>query len=342
MLPRALAVVLAATGTFTISLAVNADAANYAERVEIVSVALSFPLGGCYTYTAIHFPGTGPVQPSRYSGYAAGLSFPSPPLPEDGGALWVNATGILGPETVTLEAKFGDFVAQFGEPGTWGPGFKFVPNPSGGSGGSVVATDSAGASSMPPAGSLFGGSFGEGPPFGEGTYDEAAYLARVPLREAITSLAPSSPLPVSLFLMGLPDASSHPASITINAAGLVYPPTGCFTASVDSHGPGLKAEGFRGRPINRFLEYCTDRWACDSTYLTNNVVYEGKDKCERACLVQPGSVTGRCYQPHEPVGTCVNGSIHASYLDAALFHTPMPVSEALGNRLSRLVPLLSL
>lgn len=177
VVPRALAVVLAATGSFTFYLYVDDNRGNYAEEVEIHSVSLSFPLGGCYTYRALGFPGLGPHPARRYSGFATSLSFPSPPLPEDGGALWVNATGILGPRTITLETKYGDFVAIYGDPGPWGPAYVFTPEPSAGgadSGGGVLSATGVEAD-MPHASTLFGGSFGEGAPFSPNTYDEVEH-----------------------------------------------------------------------------------------------------------------------------------------------------------------------
>ena len=135
---------------------------------------------------------------------------------------------------------------------------------------------------------------------------QAGYLTRAGLEAAVSSLPPSSPLSLSLFLSGTPDGSSHPGDLTINAAGIVYPPKSCFTSTIDDVGGGFKPEGFRGGPINRFLEYCTDRWQCESEYLSNGMIFEGRDACEKACIAQPGNIKGKCFQPYVPVGSCTD------------------------------------
>uniref|UniRef100_A0A7S1MW82 Uncharacterized protein n=1 Tax=Hemiselmis andersenii TaxID=464988 RepID=A0A7S1MW82_HEMAN len=147
--------------------------------------------------------------------------------------------------------------------------------------------------------------YGTSPPFKNATLAKGVAVPRSSLAAALAGVAGGGDLKASLFLTGEPDESSHPATAVLHEAGLIYPPRACFVRTLKH---GMNIEGLRGPPINRVLQRCSDRWKCDSVGLTNNFVYEGREACEAGCVVQPGSVKGRCYQPYAPEGACTNAA----------------------------------
>jgi len=234
-------------------------------------------------------------------------------------------TGIIAPESVTVLATYGDVVAQHGDPGTWGP--RFMEALSNASQSDIVATGED-YTGLAPMARVFADNYGQSPPFGNQTLAKGVAVPRASLTAALAGVA-SAPmgapgdLKASLFLTGAPDESSHPGGAVLHEAGLIYPPKSCFVRTLKQ---GMNLEGLRGPPINRELLRCSDRWKCDSIGLTNNAVYEGLEACEQGCVVQPGSVKGRCYRPFSPEGTCANAARscgcsqegHAFCLDAGV------------------------
>jgi hypothetical protein len=90
VVPRALMVKYTADGALSFGLRV--EETNKADVVTIISASIEFGIGGCYLRHAVKFPGLHRA-PARYSGYFASLKIPSPVVPDDDGALMINATG---------------------------------------------------------------------------------------------------------------------------------------------------------------------------------------------------------------------------------------------------------
>jgi hypothetical protein len=90
VVPRALMVKYTADGALSFGLRV--EETNQADVVTIISASIEFGIGGCYSRHAVKFPGLHRA-PARYSGYFASLKIPSPVVPDDDGALMINATG---------------------------------------------------------------------------------------------------------------------------------------------------------------------------------------------------------------------------------------------------------
>ncbi|EKX52700.1 hypothetical protein GUITHDRAFT_101858 [Guillardia theta CCMP2712] len=275
VVPRSLMSVYSADRRLKIGLGVAAS--NLATTVRLVSATIEFSVGGCYSYSAVRFPGIARA-PDRTSGYFETLSIPKVIPAADDGAITMNATGVLQPVNTWVGVYINSSASSPGSPS------------------SLVAMLFAGAGQV----------LGSGP-VRSVTEFETSRISRSNflLMAQATAAQFHARTKIDVFLRGEPDASGHPDQLVLNEASILYPPLSC---SVTSLKEGMGVLGLMGRPIERELQYCDDWWECSAVGPANKRKFISVAKCRTECwsFSSMSASPGVCYQPFIADGTCAN------------------------------------
>jgi len=363
VVPRALMARYTADGALSFGLMVEQD--NRADTVTIISASIEFGIGGCYSRHAVKFPGLHGA-PSRYSGFFTSLRIPSPVAPDDDGAIMINATGVLDPETSWVSVA----LSNVSDPGAFGPEFAAVKyasnlpdvNRVGNPGvhvlGSQSEIEATGKSwSLMEATRVFTGGLG----------DEAAEPGRVsnstrkqsgPVsRELLAAMASgeggdgAGGAKLAVIMRGHPSEPSHTDYLSVWEASLIYPPAECEVLTMQEGQGGPL--GLMGVPLEREIEYCDDFWQCDSVGPSNRELYKTEALCRAHCWRQRGGADypvhggnfheptpGLCYKPFKPMGTCTSAAdvCSCTKLGKAECATPAGADRKAADGSCRCVP----
>eukprot|EP00960_Hanusia_phi_P013581 397779-Hanusia_phi.AAC.1 len=257
-----------------LKIGLGVDGMNLATTVRLVSATIEFGVGGCFSYSAVRFPGISKT-PDRVSGYFTTLDIPKVIPAADDGAIAVNATGVLQPVNTWIGVSVNSSVS----PGT---------SPS------VVAMLFAGAGQV----------LGTGPVRNVTEFDSSRISRdNLLLMAQATAAQFSSRTRIDVFLHGEPDASGHPDLLVLNEASIVYPPLSC---SVTTLKEGMGVLGLLGRPIERELQQCDDWWQCSAEGPADKRKFVSELKCRTECWSSSAlrASPGRCYQPFIADGVC--------------------------------------
>ena len=331
MVPRALMAKYTADGALSFGLRV--EEGSKADVVTVISASIEFGIGGCYSRNAVAFPGLHGA-PARYSGFLASLKIPSPVTPDDDGAIMMNATGVLGPETSWVSVV----LSNVSKPGAYGPEFapvKYatnlpdrnrVGNPGMGVLGSQSEIEATGESwSLLEATRIFTGGLGD-------QTNEAGQVSKSTLkqsgpvsRELLSAMASgeggdgTGGARMAVIMRGHPSEPSHTDYLSVWEASLIYPPAKCHVQTMQEGQGGPL--GLMGVPLEREIEYCDDFWRCESYGPSDGQMYLTEARCKAQCWRQRGGsdyplhagnfyepTPGLCYKPFKPMGACTSAA----------------------------------
>mmetsp|Transcript_103564 Transcript_103564/g.167033 ORF Transcript_103564/g.167033 Transcript_103564/m.167033 type:complete len:1101 (+) Transcript_103564:87-3389(+) len=331
VVPRALMTRYTADGELTFGLRVEED--NKADVVTIISASIEFGIGGCYSRHAVQFPGRHGA-PRRYSGYFTSLKIPSPVVPDDDGAIMINATGVLAPETSWVSVA----LSNVSDPGPYGPRFAAVTydgglpdtNRHGHPGIEVLGSQSeieetGTAWKLLEATRVFAAGLGDQTNEVGAVWNSTRKEAGSVSRELLAAMAAGEAGDgagagvLAVIMRGHPAEPSHTDFLSLWEASLVYPPASCAVHTMQEGQGGPL--GLMGHPLEREIEYCDDYWLCDSVGPSNNQLYTAEALCRAHCWRQRGGIDhplsagdyhvpspGYCYQPLKAMGHCATAT----------------------------------
>eukprot|EP00802_Teleaulax_amphioxeia_P002946 Tamp_02949.p1 GENE.Tamp_02949~~Tamp_02949.p1 ORF type:complete len:1076 (-),score=216.30 Tamp_02949:765-3743(-) len=332
VVPRALMVKYTADGALSFGLRV--EETNKADVVTIISASIEFGIGGCYSRHAVKFPGLHRA-PARYSGYFGSLKIPSPVPADDDGAIMINATGVLEPETSWISVALSNVT----DPGHYGPEYAAVKydgglpdgnrygHPGVGVLGSQSEIEETGASwKLLEASRLFASGLGDFANEPGVVWNSTRKEAGGVSRELLHAMASgeggdgTGGAVLAVIMRGHPSEPSHTDYLSVWEASLAYPPETCEVQTLQEGQGGPL--GLLGHPLEREIEYCDDYWQCDSVGPSNRQIYKTEALCKAHCWRQRGGqdhfdqnsgdyfppLAGLCYQPWVPSGACATNT----------------------------------